>query len=220
MKLDAKTVATFELGNKNDVLHFDSTMIGFGYRLRRSTGGEVRRSWIIQYRHAGATRRYRLGSAEILSAEQARVEAKKLLAKVALGEDPQKDKAERRNRKQTLVTLGIPIVVTNIMLRCAKKFQSFNARDIQPANFLYRFYDPTCDLLYVGQSMPIIKRFKKHATEKAWWKEIYQIIIEPFATREEALEAERVAIKTEHPKYNIIYNNRTDFPFQDLAQLI
>ena len=57
----------------------------------------MRRSWVVQYRRAGATRRLLLGSAEVLSADRARAEAKEILAKVALGEDPQADKIARRH---------------------------------------------------------------------------------------------------------------------------
>jgi integrase len=64
-------------------------------RLRRS-GDRVLRSWVIQYRHAGATRRMTIGKA--VTPEQARVEARKLLAKVDLKEDPQKDRQERRDK--------------------------------------------------------------------------------------------------------------------------
>jgi integrase len=96
MKLSVKTVATLTLPRgKTDAIHFDAEMAGFGFRLRAS-GGKVRRSWIVQYRRVGATRRVLLGSAEVLSAEQARTAAKKILAKVALGEDPQANKATRR----------------------------------------------------------------------------------------------------------------------------
>jgi integrase len=96
MKLDSKTVAGLELGGKTDVIVFDSALTGFGYRLRAGSSEEVRRSWIVQYRRAGRSRRFLLGSAEVLSAEQARVAAKTVLAKVALGEDPQGDKAAQR----------------------------------------------------------------------------------------------------------------------------
>ena len=96
MKLDAKAVASLTLNDKNDVIHFDSILPGFGYRLRRS-GNEVRKSWVAQYRRAGATRRMLLGSAEVLSAEQARTAAKKILAAVALGQDPQAEKTTRRS---------------------------------------------------------------------------------------------------------------------------
>jgi integrase len=97
MKLDSRIVASLKLPDgKLDAIHFDDTLSGFGYRLRRS-GDEVRRSWVVQYRHAGASRRLLIGSAEVLGADQARAAAKKILAKVALGEDPQAEKATRRS---------------------------------------------------------------------------------------------------------------------------
>jgi integrase len=98
MKLDSKTVAALDLGGKADVIHFDDNLTGFGYRLRAGAGGKVLRSWLVQYRRAGATRRLLLGPGNVLSAEAARAAAKKALAQVALGEDPQEDKVERRSR--------------------------------------------------------------------------------------------------------------------------
>jgi integrase len=98
MKINAKTVARLALPEgKADVIHFDDGMPGFGLRLRKS-GEQVRRSWVVQYRHAGATRRLLLGSADVLGVEQARAAAKKALGKVALGGDPQGEKAEQRAR--------------------------------------------------------------------------------------------------------------------------
>ena len=80
-------------------------MPGFGYRLRLAAGGKINRSWVVQYRHAGATRRMLLGSAAVLGADQARVMAKKALGKVANGEDPQADKQDRRDKdRQTFKT--------------------------------------------------------------------------------------------------------------------
>src|SRR5262249_7024219 len=67
---------------------------GFGYRLRAS-GEKVGRSWVAQYRHAGQTRRMTLGSAAVLSSEQARAEAKKILAQAALHQDPQSERKRR-----------------------------------------------------------------------------------------------------------------------------
>jgi integrase len=96
MKLTAKTTATAKLpAGKVDVIHFDDGLPGFGFRIR-SSGGALRRSWVVQYRRAGATRRLLLGSAEVLSADRARAAAKEILAKVALGEDPQADRQARR----------------------------------------------------------------------------------------------------------------------------
>ena len=56
----------------------------------------MRRSWVVQYRRLGVSRRLLIGPAEVLSVEQARAAAKKTLAKIALGQDPQAENAERR----------------------------------------------------------------------------------------------------------------------------
>jgi len=100
MKLTAATVAALGLPDgKNDIIYFDETMAGFGYRLRRSHDGKrLLRSWIVQYKRAGASRRVLLGSAEVLSAEAARTAAKKLLSRIVLGEDPAADRADRREK--------------------------------------------------------------------------------------------------------------------------
>ena len=98
MNLTAKSVAALKLDGKTDVIFFDDDMPGFGYRLRLGGGGKVLRWWVVQYRRGGATRRFLLGSAAVLGAEAARAAAKKVLAKVALGEDPQADKHARRDK--------------------------------------------------------------------------------------------------------------------------
>jgi integrase len=108
MRITAKSIATLTLPRgKTDVIHFDDDLPGFGYRLRRGSGDTLRKSWIVQYRHLGNSRRVLLGAGDVLSVEQARALAKKMLAKVALGEDPQADKASRRERDQLSLRLAI-----------------------------------------------------------------------------------------------------------------
>ena len=103
MKLTAKAMAALMLNGKTDVIFFDDGMPGFGYRMRVGAGGKVLRSWVVQYRHGGATRRLLLGAGEVLGAEQARTMAKKALGRVANGEDPQASKLDRRGKdKHTL----------------------------------------------------------------------------------------------------------------------
>jgi integrase len=101
VKLDAKSVVGVQLEGKADRIVFDDAMPGFGYRLRRGTGGKVLRSWIVQYRRGGRSRRLLLGSADVLGIEQARAAAKKALGAVALGQDPQADKVARRDKDRT-----------------------------------------------------------------------------------------------------------------------
>jgi hypothetical protein len=68
---------------------------GFGLRLR--AGGH--RAWICQYRNAaGRTRRVTIGNVAKLSATQARDAARKLLAQVELGGDPQSEREEQRRK--------------------------------------------------------------------------------------------------------------------------
>ena len=99
MNLTAKSVAALKLDGKTDVIFFDDTLPCFGYRLRLSHDRtKVLRSWVAQYKRAGATRRITLGSAEVLGAEAARAAAKKVLGRVALGEDPAADRRERRDK--------------------------------------------------------------------------------------------------------------------------
>jgi integrase len=95
MKLTSKAVAALMLpSGKTDAIFFDDDLPGFGYRLRKS-GDKVGRSWVAQYRHAGQTRRMTLGSASVLSSEQARNEAKRILAQAALRQDPASDRKRR-----------------------------------------------------------------------------------------------------------------------------
>jgi Arm DNA-binding domain len=99
MWLTNRTVAGLALAaGKGDRIHFDADLAGFGYRLRRGAGDRMLRSWVVQYRHAGIVRRYLIGPAEAIGAERARAAARKLLAQIALGEDPQVARDDRRGR--------------------------------------------------------------------------------------------------------------------------
>lgn len=73
---------------------------------------------------------------------------------------------------------------------------------------LYRFYDEAGALLYVGISVDFPHRAAKHR-RKPWWRQRARTTLQPFATREAAAAAERLAITAEHPRYNIIYNGET-----------
>jgi integrase len=96
-RLDAKTVAGLKLPQgKNEEIFWDPDLENYGCRVRAS-GNAVRKSFVVQYRRAGATRRVLLGSADVLSAEQARAAAKKTLAAIALGQDPQAERSARRS---------------------------------------------------------------------------------------------------------------------------
>lgn len=68
---------------------------------------------------------------------------------------------------------------------------------------LYRHYNGEGSLLYVGVSLSAINRFIQHKQISDWSSQVAKIEIEVFETREDALEAETLAINNENPAYNI-----------------
>jgi integrase len=100
MKLNDSIVADLELpaGETKtgkpitDFIYFDDAVAGLGVRLRAG----CQAIWIFQYRVGPKQRRMQLGPVKKLGADDARKHAKKLLARVTLGEDPQAEKAKAK----------------------------------------------------------------------------------------------------------------------------
>ncbi|GAA3267840.1 GIY-YIG nuclease family protein [Streptomyces lavendulae] len=68
---------------------------------------------------------------------------------------------------------------------------------------LYRLFDSTDRLLYVGITDNPRKRFGEHAATKEWWPSVAERQVEWHATRLDAEASEREAIQRERPKWNI-----------------
>lgn len=68
---------------------------------------------------------------------------------------------------------------------------------------LYRLYDVSGKLLYVGISNDPKRRFSSHRSTKAWWPEVDRRAVDWFDSLWLASVAERTAITTEAPRYNI-----------------
>jgi len=71
---------------------------------------------------------------------------------------------------------------------------------------LYRFYNTTDELLYIGISNAVPRRFDQHEDTKPWYTQVTRVTVEHHPTRLIALSKEESAIKQERPKYNIIHN--------------
>lgn len=69
---------------------------------------------------------------------------------------------------------------------------------------LYRHFDKEGTLLYVGVSLRALNRLSQHRDHSAWFSSIVRVEMEHYPSREEACEAERIAIADENPKHNII----------------
>jgi integrase len=75
---------------------WDTGLKGFGYLQRKSTSGELMRSFIIQYRFNRIQRKIKLGDASKINADQARKIAIKLFGQILDGTDPQAVKEAER----------------------------------------------------------------------------------------------------------------------------
>lgn len=73
---------------------------------------------------------------------------------------------------------------------------------IEREQTLYRFFDAEDNLLYVGISVRVEKRFHDHQKRSTWWDEAVYVTFEKFPNRQSVLQAEAEAIQTESPKYN------------------
>lgn len=70
---------------------------------------------------------------------------------------------------------------------------------------LYRHWNANDDLLYVGISLSHTGRLAQHKRNSRWFYQISRVTLEHYDTREEALAAERHAIKTESPVFNVVH---------------
>ncbi|MFE2710592.1 GIY-YIG nuclease family protein [Streptomyces mirabilis] len=74
---------------------------------------------------------------------------------------------------------------------------------------LYRFFDANGALLYVGITKNFGQRWVSHAKKKPWWPKVQRHTAEWFDTRREAEAAEKQAVVSEGPKYNLVHKPRT-----------
>jgi hypothetical protein len=69
---------------------------------------------------------------------------------------------------------------------------------------VYRFFDATGQVLYIGSTISIARRRKQHTTAP-WWPAVAAERVDQYPTRAEAATAEVRAIKAELPLHNRTY---------------
>jgi hypothetical protein len=128
--------------------------------------------------------------------------------RVSLGKDP--GSPEFWAKLNALKALPAPMIRRQDVVeeRIAAKSIEFVENGLEPVCCLYRHYDPHGDLVYVGVSLSPLRRNEKHAASSNWRHMILRILIEPFASRQEALSAETRAIREEFPRFNKVHNRR------------
>lgn len=72
-----------------------------------------------------------------------------------------------------------------------------------PQAWVYRAFDADGDLLYVGMTQRPRTRMQQHRRKADWWGDASRIRFSQYPTRNDALQAERSAIHSEKPVYNI-----------------
>lgn len=84
---------------------------------------------------------------------------------------------------------------------CVNKKRKTKAKNDD--HWLYLCHNADQELLYVGITSSGIKRFRGHGDVQDWWKTVDNIVLRHFETRDEAVAAERLAIRDLSPKYNV-----------------
>jgi predicted GIY-YIG superfamily endonuclease len=84
---------------------------------------------------------------------------------------------------------------------------------------LYRFYGADGELLYVGITNRLQKRWREHSRHYAatWWPKVRSNTVHWYPNRTEAGRAEREAIRTEKPLYNVMHTGRHNVPIRTRA---
>ncbi|MBX7147386.1 MAG: Arm DNA-binding domain-containing protein, partial [Alphaproteobacteria bacterium] len=82
--------------NSKDIIIWDEQLPRFGIRVKPSG----HKSYILQYRKRNqdfTSKRLTIGPHTLISAEEARIKAQKILARILDGEDPVEDKIKSKN---------------------------------------------------------------------------------------------------------------------------
>ena len=75
--------------------------------------------------------------------------------------------------------------------------------------YLYRAYGAESNLLYVGISYKPKLRMTQHQRDSKWWPDHDRYTAQRFDSRTLAEAAERKAVKSENPKFNVMHRLKT-----------
>lgn len=75
-------------------------------------------------------------------------------------------------------------------------------------HLLYRLFDEDGQLLYVGRTNDLRRRFDRHSRAQTWWPTVARSEVETFPDFTSLCAAEKDAIITDRPLHNVIYNGR------------
>lgn len=108
-----------------------------------------------------------------------------------------------------LSAIGVPIAAA-VMLACWIRRHGAWVRRPGDATSVYRLFDASGSLLYVGISVDLERRFRQHALDKAWWPNVARADVRQYRSRLRAARAEHRAIMRESPRHNILRLGRAE----------
>ena len=123
-KLTKRTVENFKPSTQN-FFEWDSELKGFGVRIMPSG----RKTFYAQYRSGGVQRRVKLGAFGSITAEEARIEARKVLGDVARGDNPAEEIRYHR-RAPTVAEVCERFMTEHVLVRCKPTTQKEYRRSI------------------------------------------------------------------------------------------
>jgi integrase len=157
MKLTQTQIAKLELPRgKADAIFFDDEMPSFGLRIR--AGGS--RKFIVQYRQGGLQRRYTLGPTAVLTLEQARHKARKVLVDVGEGKDP----AAERDAQQAAAGLLFASAVDDYLKVCAQDLRPRTRAEY--TRYLKELWKPLNKLALDKITLPLVANNLRTIAEK------------------------------------------------------
>lgn len=140
-RLTKRTVEGLET-RETDYLVFDSDISGFGVRVLPSG----RKTYLVQYRSGGRTRRVKIGRHGNVTADEARTKAKELLGAVAGGDNPA-ETISRHRGAPTVSTVCDRFIREHVEERCKLSTQGEYKRAIdlfiKPAIGAFKIVDMT-----------------------------------------------------------------------------
>lgn len=85
--------------------------------------------------------------------------------------------------------------------------------DARPTT-LYRAYDASGRLLYVGIAVNWPRRWGQHAERSPWYQQVTRLELTEYANRPDAMAAEKRVVAAEHPVHNIEHTPRDRRPWR------
>lgn len=123
-KLTKRTVDAIAPAAK-DFFVFDDEIAGFGLRVMASG----KKSYMVQYRSGGRTRRVTFGRHGTITPDEARKKARELLGAVAKGENPAEEAATQR-KSPTMASLCERFMAEHVAHRCKPSTQAEYRRSV------------------------------------------------------------------------------------------